>query len=261
LVHLAVAAGVVGFWRNSWVLVDEYLYPDDVETSAWWSLLIGAILFIFTFLLQPFLVYLYENPMTIVLDFLYTFVLGESVVFYWRGVWYLWDVHHGESAGAKFVGLFASFGFLILVEHANSILAPPGCLMQDWISNTVDYNIFGKILKNVTNCKREERAELLKETYDKQIERVKQRKSGFTLGDVDGDGILSEKEAAELLSKAGIEWNKKRVKGLLIALDENGDGKVKESEFLKSLEQLGDLLKISIDTTNDQDGGDTATHI
>jgi len=245
LVHLLVAAGVVSFWRNSWVLIDEYLCPDDMESSAWWSLVIGIILFIITFLMQPFLVYLYDNSITVVLDFLYTLVLGESVVFYWRGIWYLWDVHHEDSAGMKFLGLFLSFGFLILLEHANSILAPPGCLMQDWTSNTVDYNIFGKVLKNITNCDREERAERLKQTYDKQVEKIKQRKAGFVIGDADGDGILSVEETCALLEKAGVKWSEKRVKGLLIALDENGDGKVKEDEFADALDQLGKFLTLS----------------
>jgi len=245
LVHLLVAAGVVSFWRNSWVLIDEYLCPDDNESSAWWSLVIGGVLFIITFLMQPFLVYLHGNSFTVVLDFLYTLVLGESVVFYWRGVWYLWDVYHEDSAGMKFLGLFLSFGFLILLEHANSILAPPGCLMQDWTSNTVDYNIFGKVLKNITNCDREERAELLKQTYEKQVEKIKKRNAGFVIGDKDGDGILSVEETQSLLEKAGVKWSQKRVKGLLVALDESGDGDVKENEFANAVCDLGQFLTLS----------------
>lgn len=65
------------------------------------------------------------------------------------------------------------------------------------------------------------------------------------MGDADGDGILSVEETCALLEKAGVKWSEKRVKGLLVALDESGDGNVKEDEFANALDQLGKFLTLS----------------
>ena len=69
-----------------------------------------------------------------------------------------------------------------------------------------------------------------------------QAKATFVAADTNKDGTLSVGELQALLQKAGVQWNTKRVQGLLAALDENGDGVVQRDEYVRALEDLGKVL-------------------
>ena len=52
LFYVIVSVGVVMYWRGTWVLMDVYLYPDDMKASGWISALIGYVGFAIIVMLQ-----------------------------------------------------------------------------------------------------------------------------------------------------------------------------------------------------------------
>ena len=83
-----------------------------------------------------------------------------------------------------------------------------------------------------------------------------QAKATFVAADTNKDGTLSVGELQALLQKAGVQWNTKRVQGLLAALDENGDGVVQRDEYVRALEDLGKFLDAAVAAA--AEGGDEA---
>ena len=63
-----------------------------------------------------------------------------------------------------------------------------------------------------------------------------QAQATFVAADTNKDGTLSVGELQALLQKAGVQWNTRRVQGLLAALDENGDGVVQRDEYVRALD-------------------------
>ena len=45
---ILIAFAVVLFWRGSWGLMDEYLFPSNYRLSLWTSLFLGLIILILT---------------------------------------------------------------------------------------------------------------------------------------------------------------------------------------------------------------------
>jgi hypothetical protein len=43
---IIIAFAVVSFWRGVWGLMDEYLFPYNVQMSYWASLLLGLLILI-----------------------------------------------------------------------------------------------------------------------------------------------------------------------------------------------------------------------
>ncbi len=45
---ILIAFAVILFWRGSWGLMDEYLFPSNYRLSLWTSLFLGLIILILT---------------------------------------------------------------------------------------------------------------------------------------------------------------------------------------------------------------------
>ena len=45
---LLVGIAVVSFWRGIWVLMDEYLFPQNIFLSGIISIIVGILVFIIT---------------------------------------------------------------------------------------------------------------------------------------------------------------------------------------------------------------------
>jgi len=45
---LLVAFAVISFWRGLWGLWDVYVYPDNYILSLWVSIIVGALILIFS---------------------------------------------------------------------------------------------------------------------------------------------------------------------------------------------------------------------
>ena len=71
---------------------------------------------------------------------------------------------------------------------------------------------------------------------------AKQMKPSLSMADADKDGMLSVQDLQSLFLKAGVEWPEERVAAFLGALDVNGDGKVEEDEFIRSLLELRNVM-------------------
>ncbi|XP_066592247.1 uncharacterized protein fusl isoform X2 [Prorops nasuta] len=132
ILDCAFSVGVIGtlvvfVWRGVWILVDLYVLPEDRETSAVSSLVIGYVIVGVTFCLQPLMRYVCATleglPRLIAADaFLLLSFLGTVNV--WRGIWNVLDLwllpeNPKLSCWITHVGCFA---FLVLLNCSNSIL-------------------------------------------------------------------------------------------------------------------------------------------
>ena len=123
-------------WRGFYHFLDQYMYPADLDKSAWISLLIGYILYFPLMYFQNYLEYLnlkYEFWAFISINFpqlyrnirhLFAFF---SCVFLWRGFWMLYDSHliifklHYQTYLLLYI---VSFFFLALIQTSSSTNGP-----------------------------------------------------------------------------------------------------------------------------------------
>ncbi|XP_060863733.1 uncharacterized protein LOC132940260 isoform X2 [Metopolophium dirhodum] len=118
---------VVIVWRGVWSLMDNYLYPDDYNTSAILSLVIGYSVVLLAFALQPAIKKLvnkvngFKRILFVDVYLLFSFFGAVNV---WRGVWAMLDIHFIPDAPitSYWVSHIACFGFLVLLNSSNSIL-------------------------------------------------------------------------------------------------------------------------------------------
>lgn len=84
-------------WRGTWQLQDEYFLPDNLLSSSWISLTIGANVCILELLMQPLLQELLaiidNHVVYILVSRLHLYVHGWAVMCYWRGIWNLLDLY------------------------------------------------------------------------------------------------------------------------------------------------------------------------
>lgn len=48
LFSIIIAFAVISFWRGVWGIMDEYLFPANMQLSYWVSILIGVVILIIT---------------------------------------------------------------------------------------------------------------------------------------------------------------------------------------------------------------------
>ncbi|XP_015374492.1 PREDICTED: uncharacterized protein LOC107169301 isoform X1 [Diuraphis noxia] len=118
---------VVIIWRGVWSLMDDYLYPDDGNTSAILSLVLGYSVVLLAFALQPAvkkLVNKVNGLKRILYVDVYLLFSFFGAVNVWRGVWTMLDIHFIPDAPitSYWVSHIACFGFLVLLNSSNSIL-------------------------------------------------------------------------------------------------------------------------------------------
>ncbi|CAM4778389.1 unnamed protein product [Rotaria magnacalcarata] len=133
-------------WRGFYHFLDECLYPDDSNKSAWICLLMGYVLYFPLMYFQSYLEYLnlkFEFWTFISINFpqlyrnvrhLLAFV---SCVFLWRGIWLLYDSYIAvfESEFLTYLLLYlVAFLFLALIQTSSSVNGP--------LSNMEDENRF-----------------------------------------------------------------------------------------------------------------------
>ncbi|XP_051155003.1 uncharacterized protein LOC127277730 [Leptopilina boulardi] len=126
---------VVGYWRGTWHLSHQYIYGNDIVSSALTSIAIGFIgLFIFN-LLQNFLDhFLHPDKHRLCYYFgsrLYTYLFGFCCVNAWRGPWQALDLFTDMSASTVFATTSVSILALAIMRAIRNIAAPPFSLSLD----------------------------------------------------------------------------------------------------------------------------------
>ena len=65
----------------------------------------------------------------------------------------------------------------------------------------------------------------------------------FKIGDVNGDGVLSGEEFADVLSKSGFRFEQSVIDKMVAAADVNGDGVIDFEEFVPAMMKLGETMQ------------------
>ena len=76
-----------------------------------------------------------------------------------------------------------------------------------------------------------------------------------------GGDTIDERELKGILEKLGHNWSDERVRGLLLALDEDGDGKVQATDLARAIEVLQRAYSTMMTKESGGDGGSGAKHV
>ena len=153
LSQLAVGTMVVFYWRGTWVLADVYLYPNDLETSAWASVAIGyggmLVLAARQLCCGSSAARTAVTPAadadlapaigstaaagSAPLRMLHGYLVAFLVVNCWRGVWFLLDLHVLVDDKEASAWLTHAIGAVLLAAagHFQSVIAPPAIKITD----------------------------------------------------------------------------------------------------------------------------------
>lgn len=165
LFYVLVSVFVVLYWRGTWILLDIYLYPEDLTKSAVYSVAMGYVGFILLLLPQMSSSSFSSEKQnanstkSYFVETVYTLFGGFVAVNSWRGVWYLADdyifVDNRELSG--WVSVFLGVVVLCMIAHFQSVLAAPMTILSDrsdrrvrW-SNALQKPIFGKHRVGIDN--------------------------------------------------------------------------------------------------------------
>jgi len=87
-------------WRGTWQLQDVYFVPEDLVSSGWMSLTLGANVCLIELLLQPTLAAIIVPRgawIYVPVSRLHLYIHGWAVMCFWRGVWTLFDHYLGTD--------------------------------------------------------------------------------------------------------------------------------------------------------------------
>ena len=151
LLYVTVPVFTLFYWRGTWQICDHYFFSDDLEASAWCSLLVGYCGFGIFYVWQ----YLWVNseyrrmPMfdltrtpdtkdvqyiiVATLTRIETYIIGFLTVNCWRGIWLLQDVYllTTNLVLSSWVSHIIGTIMLVFLLHLKSVYAPPVVYMRD----------------------------------------------------------------------------------------------------------------------------------
>ncbi|XP_030746649.1 uncharacterized protein LOC115875359 isoform X3 [Sitophilus oryzae] len=124
--------GVV-VWRGLWLLVDLYLFPEDLLLSSWASLFLGYIMVAIVFALQSPMKKVCDNlsgiPKLIIADTYLVFAV-LSVIVTWRGIWSLINFYFlpEDEELSCWISHWVPMMILMIMGCSNSVLVRGVCI-------------------------------------------------------------------------------------------------------------------------------------
>ncbi|XP_050089560.1 uncharacterized protein LOC126573456 isoform X1 [Anopheles aquasalis] len=132
---LVVAPLVVGYWRGTWNLMAEYIYPSDLRTSLLVSLAIGIVGHLMFNLFQAsFRQHLNADKHRIVFyvgSRGYTFLYGMVCVNGWRGGWQLIDLYTTHDVLYVVLITLGCLFLLGCLKGVRNVMSAPFVLVND----------------------------------------------------------------------------------------------------------------------------------
>ncbi|KAF7287352.1 hypothetical protein GWI33_001712 [Rhynchophorus ferrugineus] len=124
--------GVI-LWRGLWLLVDLYLFPDDLVLSSWASLFLGYSMVVIVFVLQSPMKRLCDDlsglcKLLIADAYLMFAVMGVIVV--WRGIWNVLNIYFlpDDEELSCWLCHWVSMIILMIMGCSNSVLVRGVCI-------------------------------------------------------------------------------------------------------------------------------------
>ncbi len=169
--QVGIGIGVASFWRGSWYILDDNLFPDNPLYSATASLGLGTAGLALT---QGMIAHCASKEVSgknkVKLPSYYNSIarfgslygVAMSVVLVWRGAWMMWDIgyerFHKEEAKATDPGHLTKTGLashllavggLLVAGRFSSVLAPPAsiAILKDMALKASTWKEYSKAAK------------------------------------------------------------------------------------------------------------------
>ena len=139
-------------WEGTWVLQDEYFFPENSKASTLLSLALGAIVCTLQLLMQPQLAqWLLKQPPVLyfVTTRLHLYLHGWAILCYWRGVWDLLDcffnldhpLFHHIVLGVYF---FCQL-LMVFFRTVRTTIGPPVSIKLDFCDDLLEADLIFKV--------------------------------------------------------------------------------------------------------------------
>lgn len=138
-----IGAGVIVYWRGTWIIVASVTWPCGSKfKSSVLALGLGYAVFIACYFVSEYLLsselymahVLLLRAMQTVVEKSFVYLLGFGVVASWQGIWHLMDVYllPDQPIVSALVGHFVAAGVLFLFQGSLNLLsAPATCAISD----------------------------------------------------------------------------------------------------------------------------------
>ena len=119
---------VTAHWRGTWNILDLYLFPANLQLSAWVSAVVGSAGCLVFYLFQDVFKTVFSEPSRVhrLLTFsVYSLVFAMFSIGQFRGVWLLWNYHVGTDARCVLISSLVGFlGASVFRAGRNSCAQP-----------------------------------------------------------------------------------------------------------------------------------------
>ncbi|ESO07620.1 hypothetical protein HELRODRAFT_170165 [Helobdella robusta] len=138
-------------WDGTWVLQDEYFFPDNEQISTLLSFTLGATICMFQLLMQPQLAewITTDTPaIYILVTRIHFYIHGWAILCYWRGTWNLLDFMF-NNANPKFIYVIIIIYvicqlLMILTRTVRSAVGAPVALRLDTSNDLLEADVVFK---------------------------------------------------------------------------------------------------------------------
>jgi hypothetical protein len=140
LFYIIISLGVVMYWRGTWVLMDMYIYPEDMKKSGWISAEIGYGGFAMAAAIQglsrdrKYSILEGKNYKSKLLLGFYNYIVAFLGVNCWRGIWLLQEVYLLENDKKSSAWISHGLGtvLLFILLHFQSTFAAPLLILSEY---------------------------------------------------------------------------------------------------------------------------------
>ena len=121
------------YWRGCFSLMDHYILPQHIPANYWLMTVLGCLKLVTFWLLEPLDAYLRHASRVkyVIVTRLLLIYHGWLFMFYWWGVWRMFDHYIGTTPVELAGCLFVSLGSLLLLGCTRSVMFPPYYIKLD----------------------------------------------------------------------------------------------------------------------------------
>jgi hypothetical protein len=149
-----VSTATIAWWRGSWLLLDEFLLPEDIVATGWISLAMGVFIHTASYGTRGVVIAYQQQTSTrplasAILDRVVSYITSWGSVLQWRGSWLLLELWIARTTSSS-TSVSPKWGFLTchvagvvglyVLGCMRSAPAPPGIIAVDdspWVNGWI----------------------------------------------------------------------------------------------------------------------------